>query len=65
MHEIALDVMKYNSLGVYLAALLLSSVCRVPGRQDFERRQCSRSVFISVQPCPFLTDGLKQHLGAK
>lgn len=26
MHEIALDVMKYNSLGVYLAALLLQ-VC--------------------------------------
>jgi len=46
--------MKRNSLTVYLATLLLSGPCRLPGREDFDRRQCSRSVFISEQLCHFI-----------
>lgn len=39
--------MKENSLSVYLAALLLSGLCRLPDREEFGRRQCSSSIFIS------------------
>lgn len=55
--------MKYNSLIVYWAALLLSGLCRLSDREEFDRRQCSSSVFPFEQLCPFVTDGLKQHRG--
>lgn len=53
--------MKCKSLTVYLAALLLSGLCRLPGREEFDRRQCSDSLCIFEQ-LPFRDRWLKTTL---